>query len=146
MIAVDTNILVYAHRRDSEFHPVARARIRELAEGRAPWALPWPCVHEFFSVATHPRIYAPPSTTDQAIAQIEAWLGSPSVVVLGEEAGYWRSLRPLLIDGKVAGPLVHDARVAALCTAQGVRELWTVDRDFSRFPGLVTRNPLRVET
>lgn len=144
MIAVDTNLLVYAHRRDSEFHAGAAAMLRELAEGRAPWAIPWPCVHEFFSVVTHPRIYAPPSTTDQAVVQIDAWLGSPSLVMLGEGSGYWAALRPLLMEGKVTGPLVHDARIAGLCAVHGVRELRTMDRDFSRFPGLATRNPLRV--
>jgi predicted nucleic acid-binding protein len=55
VIAVDTNILVYAHRRDSEFHPAAAAKVRELTSGRAPWALPWPCLHEFFSIVTHLR-------------------------------------------------------------------------------------------
>ncbi|MCO5967215.1 type II toxin-antitoxin system VapC family toxin [Actinoallomurus soli] len=143
MIAVDTNILVYAHRQDSEFHTVAAARLRELAEGRASWAIPWPCVHEFFSVVTHPRIYAPPSTTDQAVEQIDAWLGSPSLALLGEGIGYWETLRATLREGKVAGPLVHDARIVALCASNGVRELWTMDRDFSRFPGVVVRNPLR---
>lgn len=142
MIAVDTNILVYAHRRDSPFHERAASRVRALAEARAPWAIPWPCLHEFFSIVTHPRVYAPPSTTDQALAQMEAWLASPSLVLLGEGHGYWPALGGLLTDGKVTGPLVHDARIAALCLSHGVRELWTVDRDFSRFPALATRNPL----
>ena len=47
-----------------------------------------------------------------------------------------------LQNGRVKGPIVHDARVAALCIAHGVTEFWTADRDFSRFPGLVARNPL----
>jgi toxin-antitoxin system PIN domain toxin len=142
VIAVDTNILVYAHRRDSEFHTEAATMVRRLAEGRASWVIPWPCVHEFFSVVTHPRIYAPPSTADEAITQLEAWLGSPSLVTLGESAGYWPVLRSALIEGKVVGPMVHDARIAAICVAHGVQELWTMDRDFSRFPALKRRNPL----
>ena len=142
MIAVDTNILVYAHRADSEFHVAAAARLRELAEGRAPWALPWPCVHEFFSVVTHPRIYEPASTADEAIDQLEAWLESPSVVPISEGEMYWPTLARVLADGKITGPAVHDARIAALCIAGGVRELWTADRDFSRFPALRTVNPL----
>lgn len=142
MIAVDTNILVYAHRADSPFHSAAADRVKALAEGRAPWALPWPCLHEFFSIATHPRIYQPPSTTDEALAQIDAWLESPSAVLLSETDDYWTILRPLLLDGKVSGPMVHDGRIAALCRSHGVRELWSADRDFSRFPGLSTRNPL----
>jgi uncharacterized protein len=142
VIAVDTNILVYAHRRDSPFHEAAAACMREIAEGASPWAIPWPCLHEFFSIATHPRIYDPPSTTGQACAQIDAWLGSPSLVVIGEGGTHWATLRTLVTDGKVAGPLVHDARIAALCLAHGVSELWTLNRDFSRFPALKTRNPL----
>ena len=59
MIAVDTNLLVYAHREDSPWHDAAYARIAELAESRAPWAIPWPCLHEFLAIVTHPRIYAP---------------------------------------------------------------------------------------
>ncbi|MBD3006685.1 MULTISPECIES: TA system VapC family ribonuclease toxin [unclassified Streptomyces] len=142
MIAVDTNILVYAHRSDSPFHTAAAAQVKRLAEGRAPWALPWPCLHEFFSIATHPRIYQPPSTTAQALAQIDTWLASPSVVLLSEAGTYWPTLRQALEDGKVSGPLVHDGRIAALCMSNGVRELWSADRDFSRFPALTTRNPL----
>jgi toxin-antitoxin system PIN domain toxin len=142
VIAVDTNILVYAHRRDSPFHAAASGRIRELAEGRAPWALPWPCVHEFYSVVTHPRIYGPPSTCDQAIGQVGAWLESPSVVPLSEGPAYWPGLAGLLATGKITGPAVHDARIAALCLANGVRELWSADRDFSRFPALRAVNPL----
>lgn len=142
MIAVDTNILVYAHRSDSPFHATAAEQVRRLAEGRAAWALPWPCLHEFFSIATHPRIYQPPSTTAQALAQIDAWLTSPSVVLLSEAGTYWPTLRQALEDGKVTGPMVHDGRIAALCVSNGVRELWSADRDFSRFPALTTRNPL----
>lgn len=142
MIAVDTNILVYAHRRDSEFHPVAARQIKQLAEGRESWAIPWPCIHEFFAVATHPKIYDPPSSTAQAVAQIEAWLASPSVVSLSEPRNYWPTLTALLTGGKVRGPMVHDARIAALCLTHGVRELWSADRDFSRFSSLRTSNPL----
>jgi uncharacterized protein len=142
MIAVDTNIMVYAHRQDSAFHAAAAARIRELAESPAPWGLPWPCLHEFYSVVTHPRIYDPPSRPDEATSQIEAWLASPSAVALSEGETYWAALRPLLESAKATGPLVHDARVAAICLSHGARELWTADRDFSRFPRLRTVNPL----
>jgi predicted nucleic acid-binding protein len=78
MIAVDTNILVHAHRRDSPFHEAARQTITELAEGKVAWAIPWPCLHEFYGVVTHARIYAPPSTPAQAIAQIDSWLEAPT--------------------------------------------------------------------
>jgi toxin-antitoxin system PIN domain toxin len=142
VIAVDTNILVYAHRQDSVFHEAAARAVQELAESRAPWALPWPCVHEFFSVVTHPRIFDPPSTTAQAIDQLAAWLASPSAVAVSEGETYWQTFSHFLADGKITGPAVHDARIAALCVTHGVRDLWTADRDFSRFPRLRVSNPL----
>jgi hypothetical protein len=142
VIAVDTNILVCAHREDSQWHGPAWAGIRELAEGRSLWAIPWPCIHEFIAIATHPRIYSPPTPLDTAIAQVEAWLESPSLVLLAESEGYWTALRGCLLTGKISGPQVHDARIAALCLVHGVSELWTADRDFSRFGRLKVRNPL----
>lgn len=143
MIATDTNILVYAHRADSQWHDRAKSRIENLAHGRISWGLPWPCIHEFVAVATHPRIYDPASTLSQAIDQVGAWLESPAAVLLGESGEHWQVLTDLLQEGRVTGSLVHDARVAAICIAHGVTELWTADRDFSRFPGLAVRNPLQ---
>ena len=142
MIAVDTNILVYAHREDSEWHEAAYARLAELAEGRATWAIPWPCVHEFLAVVTHPRIFSPPTPLEAALDQVDAWFESPSLVMFSESDGYWSELREMLKRGRVAGPRVHDARVAAICAQHGVRTLWSADRDFGRFPGIEAVNPL----
>lgn len=142
MTAVDSNLLVYAHREDSTWHAAAYVCLAGLAEGRAPWAIPWPCLHEFLAVVTHQRIFAPPTPLEKAIDQVEAWLESPSLILLAESEDYWLRLRTLLKAGHISGPKVHDARVAALCLHNGVSELWTIDRDFSRFPGLKVRNPL----
>ena len=142
MIAVDANILVYAHRRDSPFFPNASRRLAELAEGNAIWAIPWPCIHEFLAIVTHPRRYAPPTPLVRALEQVEIWLQSPSLVLLAETETHWQTLRSLLGAGHIAGPRVHDARIAALCVQHGVRELWSADRDFSRFPDITVVNPL----
>jgi uncharacterized protein len=142
VIAVDTNLLVYAHRKDSQWHAAAESAVRSLAEGSAPWAVPWPCLHEFLAIVTHPRIYAPRSPLAAATAQVEAWLASPTLVLLSEGPGYWDVLEKVLETSKVSGGQVHDARIAAVCQHHRVSELWTADRDFSRFSGLTTRNPL----
>jgi uncharacterized protein len=142
LIAVDTNILVYAHRRDSEWHEPASACVRALAEGAASWALPWPCLHEFLAIVTHERIYTPATTAAKALDQVSAWLESPSVVLLSETAGYWAVLARLAQKSRITGPRFHDGRIAALCLHHGVRELLSADRDFSRFGDLKTRNPL----
>jgi len=142
VIAVDTNILVYAHREDSEWHAVAYAKLGELAEGRGAWAIPWPCVHEFLAIVTHPRIFSPPTPLATAIDQVGAWFDSPSLVLVAESDAHWRTLRETLVNGKITGAQVHDARIAALCLQHGVKELWSADRDFGRFPDLTVVNPL----
>ncbi|HVR37382.1 MAG TPA: TA system VapC family ribonuclease toxin [Methylomirabilota bacterium] len=142
MIAVDTNLLVYAHREDSEWHQPALAILLELANGNQRWAIPWPCVHEFFAIVTHPRIYRQPSTPAQATATIDAWSASPALEFLHESPTYWRTLTRLIDAGRIRGPMIHDARIAAMCLDNGATQLLSADRDFSRFTGLVVRNPL----
>lgn len=142
MIAVDTNVLVYAHREDNPFHPLASERLRTLAEGRSLWAIPWPCLHEFFAIVTHPRIYKPATPLSRALDQIDAWMESPTLALLTESEQHWQQLRQLLQSDQVAGPQIHDARIAALCLQHGVDTLWTADRDFGRYPELTVVNPL----
>jgi uncharacterized protein len=144
MIAVDTNVLVYAHRREPGEHVVARDLVRNLAEASDPWAIPWPCVYEFFSVVTHPRIWKEnASTPEQAWLQLDAWFGSPSLRLLGETEGFADVLGELARRPRVRGPIVHDARIAAICLAHGVERLLTRDRDFSHFPELAREDPFR---
>lgn len=142
MIAVDTNILVYSHREDSPFHFKANEIVTELAEGPKPWAIPWSCIHEFFSIVTHPRIYNPPTPYQKALNQISAWLESPSLIMISEAYGYWEILKDLVGLSHTKGPMIHDARIAAICILQGITELLSADRDFGRFRGLKVYNPL----
>jgi len=142
MIAVDTNILVYAHREEMEWHLPAAGAVRNLAEGRRAWAIPWPCIHEFLAIVTHPRIFDPPTPIARALAQVDAWLESPTLVLLGEPAGHWSRLRELMASGRISGARVHDARIFGLCVGHGIDELWSADRDFTRFTGMTVRNPL----
>ena len=142
MIAIDTNLLVYAHREDSEWHAAAKACLVECADRGTAWAIPWNCVHEFLAIVTHPSIYAPPTPQATAFASIKAWLESPGLHLLHEGPGYLDKLERLSTKARIAGGRIHDARIAALCLNHGVAELWTADRDFSLFPELKTRNPL----
>jgi hypothetical protein len=142
VIAVDTNVLVYAHRREVGEHAVAAARVRRLAEGVIAWAVPWPCVYEFFSVVTNPKIWGTTASTPaQAWLQITAWAGSPSLRMIGENELFLDVLGGLVQRPRVRGAVVHDARIAAICIAHGVDALLTRDRDFSLFPELHIENP-----
>jgi toxin-antitoxin system PIN domain toxin len=142
MIAVDTNILIYAHREDSPWHGKALAVVTDLANSGSPWAIPWPSVHEFLAIATHPKIYDPPTPVATALAAVEAWQASPGLRLLGEGPGYLEKLAAQVMAGRIKGPKVHDARIAAICLHHQVKKLWSADRDFSSFPELTCENPL----
>ena len=142
MIAVDTNVLVYAHREDSPFHAAALAAVQGLVAGRPRFAVPWPCAQEFVAIVTHPRIYRDPTPVDVALGFIEILHALDHCSFLGEGAAHFETLSRLAQAAQVRGGMIHDARIAALCLQHGVRELWSADRDFSRFPALRLRNPL----
>jgi toxin-antitoxin system PIN domain toxin len=144
MLALDTNILVYAHRREAAEHAVARALVGELATGAEPWAIPWPCAYEFFSVVTNVRIWKrEASTPKQAWEQLQAWFAAPSLHMLAETDALADILAELVQRPRVRGPVIHDARVVAICLAHGVDKLVSRDRDYSLFPELRVENPFR---
>ena len=145
MIAVDTNILVYAHRPDYEQqHEPARHALDSLANSRRPWAIPWPCVHEFIGNVTNGRIYKVPTSLQIAITAVSAWLASDQVQLLHESDGHFQTLSELCVEADVAGSQVHDARIAAICVDHGISQLWTADRDFLRYHlRLPVHNPLK---
>jgi toxin-antitoxin system PIN domain toxin len=133
MIAVDTNVLVYAHRAESSRHERARRWLGHLAHGDAPWAIPVFCLGEFVRIATHRRVFDPPSTLEQAIDAVDAILECPSVRLLAPTPVTWSLLRAALVAADATGNLVFDAQIAALCREHGVERILTEDRDFNRF-------------
>ena len=142
MIAVDTQILIYAHRAESSWHETASKRLAELAESSSLWAIPMHCLVEFYAKVTQAAVYRPATPPLKAIEQVNIWLEAPRVRVLDENAQTWLVLRDLLHAARVTGPRAYDARIAAVCLQHGVTELWTADRDFLVYPALRVRNPL----
>jgi uncharacterized protein len=136
LIAVDTNILVYAHRREMPQHRAAERRLRGLALGAAAWAIPVFCLGEFTRVVTHPRVFRPPSTIEQALGALRALLESASLQVLMPGERYPALLAEAIRGGRAIGNLVFDAQIAAVCREHGASEILTLDRDLARFPGL----------
>jgi len=143
VIGVDTNILVYAHRRDSSWHAPAQAALRRLAEGATPWVIPYHCLVEFYAVATHPRIYAPASTPEQAVSQIRAWLESPSLSIAYSDLSSADRLLALSVSANLKGAQIHDGRVVVDALCAGVQTFWSADRDLSKFSEMAVFNPLR---
>ncbi len=138
MIAVDTNILVYAHQERLPQHARARQRLIALAEGNASWAIPVFCLGEFLRVITHPRLFDPPFSAAEATEAMSRLLASPTVEVLVPGERYPALLGEAVVEARAVGNLVFDAQIAALCAEAGVSRLLTEDGDFKRFSGVTT--------
>jgi hypothetical protein len=140
LIAVDTNILVYAYNEASPLHERALAATDRLVS-EPSWGLPWIVAGEFYAVLTDARLWREPQV-DAALAALDAWIATPGARLLAEPPGHWPRLRTLLAAARPLGHKVHDARIAGVCLSAGVTELWSSDHDFSWYPQLRVRNPL----
>jgi toxin-antitoxin system PIN domain toxin len=138
VIAVDTNVLVYANRAELPLHDVARVRLAALAEGPAPWGLPVVAAWGFVRIVTQP-IFDPPTPLAQAVDFVDRVLASPSVRVLNPGPRHWELLRSVLDDAQARGGLVTDAVIVALCREYGVDTILSNDRDFHRFTGVTVQ-------
>lgn len=141
MILPDANVLVYAHRRDARDHAAYERWLTETLEGEAAYAVSELVLSAFVRIATHPRIFDPPSTLEEALAFANAVRDQPNAVSAAPGPRHWEIFARLCRDAGARGNLVADAYVAALAIESG-SELATTDRDFSRFPGLRWRHPL----
>lgn len=136
MIAIDTNVLVYAHRGETELNASALNWLTGLCEGVDPWAMPVPCLSEFFRVVTHPRVLNPPSKLSEAIEFAVALLEAPSCRLLRPGSAYIQHFFDVMQSADARGNLVFDAQIVALCREHGISRVLTNDRDFERFGGL----------
>jgi uncharacterized protein len=136
VIALDTNVLIYAHRAEMPLHEPARRRLQALAEGREPFALPLFVIGEFVRVVTHPRAFKPPTPLDVALEYVDRVLASPSARMLSPGPSFPALFADACREASAVGNLAFDAQIVAVCREHGVSELLTEDRDFSRFPGM----------
>jgi uncharacterized protein len=144
LIALDTNVLVAAHRGDSVWHTAASKAITELTLHQRLWGIPSACLSEFLSVVTAMRGLKHPTPLETALRQVEEWLSTGGATLLYSGHNHAQTLFGLARAAHLRGGQFHDARIAVIGIENGVTELWTADRDFSRFPQLKTRNPLVV--
>jgi toxin-antitoxin system PIN domain toxin len=140
MIALDTNLLVYAHRSGTAEHKAARAAIERAAASRG-WGVPAPVVAEFWSVVTHPAASGRPSKPGEARRFLTA-LAAAGAEVWSPGTGFGLRLAQLAEDLAVAGNRIFDVQIALCAFEGGARELWSHDSRFVTIPGLRLVNPL----
>lgn len=142
MIAIDTNLLIYAHRSGTREHRSARSAIEAACGSVGGCAITLPSIAEFFSVVTHPAASGQPSSPEDAAAFLAA-LEEVGTVVLGPGPAFSRRLVQTAADLAVTGARIFDLQIGLCALDGGATELWTHDARFVKIPGLVIRDPLR---
>lgn len=138
---LDANILLYASDEASERHEQALAFVEQLVRGDELVYLFWPTVMAYLRIATHPAVFERPLPPGDAIANVDRLLGLPQVQTAGEQDRFWVTYRRVASEADARGNVVPDAHVVALMTENGVRTIWTHDRDYRRVTGIDVRDP-----
>lgn len=143
MIAVDTNLLVYAHRRATAEHRAAQRALERAAAGETGWGIALPSLGEFWSIVTHPGAAGRPSTSTQATDFIQALMRDGGAQVWHPGTGFGERLLQLATDLEVSGVRIFDLQIALISFENGARQIWTHDRNFISVPGLRRVDPLQ---
>lgn len=141
MIALDTNILVYAHRSGVPEHRAAKRSIEELAASAGGWCIPLPCVAEFWAVVTHPASTGRPSRPREARQFLDNLVAAGAKILYPRNGAVERLLE-LAVRLDIEGARIFDLQIGLICQDSGAREIWSHDHNFIAVPGLLVTDPL----
>ena len=141
MLLIDVNVLVYAFRESTPEHKPYARWLEDCINSDQPFGMSDLVLSGFLRIATHPKIFDPPSPLEAALRFAEALRSQPNCVTIAPGPRHWDIFTRLCRTAKTKGNLVSDAYLAALAIESG-SEWITADRDYSRFPGLRWRHPL----
>jgi toxin-antitoxin system PIN domain toxin len=141
MIIPDLNVVFYASVTSFRHHKRAREWWEATLSASEGVGIVAPVAVGFVRLATGRKVLEMPMTVEQAIGQVESWLGQPNVHFLPDSAGTLARTFDLLKATGAAGNLTTDAQIAAHALERGA-VVATNDVDFARFPDVRTMNPL----
>ncbi len=143
MLAVDTNILVYAADSDSPFHAPCRHWLEQQRGRPDAWFTTWAILYEFLRVTTHPRVMRRPWNAAAAWQFVAALLAAPGLSVLIPTERHADVAAQVIAEmPHLSGNIMHDAHTAILMREHGITRICTRDTDFNRFPFLEVIDPL----
>jgi len=143
MIALDTNLLVYAHRAGSPMHEEAKDAILQAIRHKAGWGIATSCLAEFWAVVTHPVCQGGPSSPDQAQSFIQQLIEDGSGQLWESLMGFGARLLQRACDLNISGSRIFDLQIALMAHENGATEIWTHDQQFIRLPGLKVVHPFK---
>ena len=142
MIAIDTNLLVYAHRKDTSEHKAARKAIEYASNSSSGWGIALPCIAEFWMVVTHPSSTGGASTPSAARDFLESLIESGDGVIWSPSSDFWRRFVNAGNENNISGARIFDLQIAMIAYENGAAEIWTHDKKFRSLPGLKVVDPI----
>jgi len=142
MIALDTNLLIYAHRAGSPEHELSRAAIQSALDDPRGWGICLPTIAEFWSIVTHPKIPGGASSAKVVSHFFHYLITEGHGFVWTPGPGFGQRLMQWAASLKVSGKKIFDLQIALIAYEHGAREVWTNDAHFVSVPGVAVRNPL----
>ncbi len=142
MIAIDTNLLIYAHRASQPEHRAARHAIEEASHDPRGWGIALPSVAEFWAIVTHPQSAGGASTARQAYGFLDSLIAGAGAQLWTAREGFWGRLLRLAGELRVQGPRIFDLQIGLTAFDNGAVEIWTHDSRFVGFAGLRVHDPL----
>ena len=143
MIALDTNLLVYAHREGSAEHGKAKSAILEALNDREGWGVCLPSVAEFWRIVTQPNLPGGASSSSEASHFFHYLITEGHGHIWTPGSGFGERLMRWAASLKVRGDRIFDLQIAVIAYEHGVREIWTHDRNFTSVPSVKVRDPLK---
>lgn len=142
MFAVDTNILVHAADPDAALHRPCRRHLEDWGESASPWYFSWAICYEFLRICTHPRVFRKPWPLSAGWEFLAALLARPSTGLLLPTDRHLAVLGEIITEvPHLRGNILHDVHTAVLMREHGIKEIYTLDTDFHRFPFLTVLDP-----
>jgi toxin-antitoxin system PIN domain toxin len=141
MRLLDVNILVHAHREDSERHSEIKEWLIEALDSPEGVAVSELVLSGCVRIITHPKIFSKPTPLVLALEFVESFRNLEGVLILSPGGKHWKIFTDLCRKAEARGNMVPDAYHAALAIETGC-EWITLDRGFSRYPGLKMTHPL----
>ena len=141
MNAVDVNVLVYAHREDSNHHHKINQWLENELNSVSVWGLPAVAASGFLRIVTHPKIFKTPTPTEQAIQFLSNLMSLPNCKILNPGERHWELFIHLCNTYYLSGNWVSDAYLAAMAIEHGAKWV-SADTDFAKFQELEWVNPL----
>ncbi len=108
MIAVDTNLLVYAHRAAVPEHKSAQGALEQASRHDRGWGVAVSCLAEFWGLVTHAKAAGRPSTPAEAKDFVRVLVNDGGLQLWSPGPGFGPRLLQMATELSISGRRIFD--------------------------------------